>query len=300
MNTTQSNDLRHNISVDDSTGNYLIKIRLNDECKNGHQDFSITATFWEIGKVRSDRNLIMGGCCHDEILKVRPDFQIFVNLHLCDYSGVPIYAVENGFYHLQNGFNKTKVTDENFADEFCKYYRLTPNQFDALRQSENKLRYTLNLQNLGILEQWKAEADKAIAILEDLTNTKFIVDSKKTQFKAPTPEQISEEQEKEKCGYYTPEKIAERKQQAEAEAKAKKYAEIEEEMNKEINKVRKEYEVKKMVLDAGRSLENFIYYAHSNEGRFNWKNYGEAVTKEEFEKFIDAVCASDVTWKLGK
>lgn len=295
-----SNDLRHTISVNDSTGNYSIKIRLNDECKNGHQDFSTTATFWEVGKVRSDKNLITGGCCHEEILKVRPDLQIFVNLHLCDYSGVPMYAVENGFYHLQNGFNSTKVTDNGFADEFCSYYRITPKQFAVLCQSENKLRYALNLQSLGILEQWKAEAYKAIALLEKLTNTKFIVDSKKTQFNAPTPEQVAKEQEKEKNGYYTPEKIAERKQQAEAAAKAKQYADIKAEMNKEIAKARKEYEVKKMVLDAGLTLDNFIYYNHTKQGVFNWKNYGEQVTKQEFEKFLSTVAPSNITWKLGK
>lgn len=66
MNTTTqlpaSNDLRHTIDTKDKDGNSMrIKIRLNDECKNGHQDFAITADVWEKGKPKTDRYCIMGG-----------------------------------------------------------------------------------------------------------------------------------------------------------------------------------------------------------------------------------------------
>ena len=43
METT--NNLTHRINTNDLEGNPLeIDIRLNDECKNGHEDFAITAT----------------------------------------------------------------------------------------------------------------------------------------------------------------------------------------------------------------------------------------------------------------
>lgn len=298
MNTTQSNDLRHNISVDNSTGNYLIKIRLNDECKNGHQDFSITATFWEIGKVRNDRNMVAGGCCHEEILNVRPDLQIFVNLHLCDYSGVPLYAVENGFYHLTNGFNGIPATAPEFASKFCQYYRVTEKQFSELVKCENKLRYAVALDRLGVLNQWKEEANKAIEILENWTEKTFVMDSKKTQYTRPTAEQIAEEDKKHEAGYYSPEKIRERQIMAETEAKQKQYDSIRDDMDSAIDKAKLEYDVKKAVLDAGLSLENFIFYNHTKKGLFNWLDYKKRVQRSEFENFVSSVKIDGVTFEI--
>jgi len=303
MNTTtqatteQSNSLIHTIDTNNSEINMRIKIRLNDECKNGHQDFSITATYWEIGKVRNNHNMIGGGCCHDEILKHRPDLQIFVNLHLCDFTGCPMYAVENGFYHLTNGFNNTKPNEANFKAEFCSYYRITAEQFDILAQSENKLRYAINLQKLGILLQWMDEARQAILLLEQWTGKKFLIDSVKTQYTAPTAEQIADEQAKENAGYYLPSKIQERKDKAIQDAKNAEYSKLIAERDKEIGKANREYEVKKAVLDGGLSLDNFIYYSHSNEGCFNWKNYGEKVTEQQFADFVRNSTLSDITWK---
>lgn len=303
MNTTtqatteQSNSLIHTIDTNNSEFNMRIKIRLNDECKNGHQDFSITATIWEIGKVRNDRNMIAGGCCHDEILKHRPDLQNFVNLHLCDFTGCPMYAVGNGFYHLTNGFNNTKPNETNFKAEFCSYYRITAEQFDILAQSENELRYAINLQKLGILLQWMDEARQAILLLEQWTGKKFLIDSVRTQYTAPTAEQIADEQAKENAGYYLPSKIQERKDKAIQDAKNAEYSKLISERDKEIDKANRGYEVKKAVLDGGLSLDNFIYYTHTNEGCFNWRNYGEKVTEQQFADFVRNSTLSDITWK---
>ena len=299
-NTTtieQSNSLIHTIDINNGKVNMSIKIRLNDKCKNGHQDFSITATYFEIGKPRTEKNMIGGGCCHDEILKYRPDLQIFVNLHLCDFTGCPMYAVENGFYHLTNGFNDTKPNDHNFKTEFCAYYRITAEQFDILAQSENKLRYAINLQKLGILIQWMEEAKHAILLLEQWTGKKFLIDSVKTQYTSPTAEQIADEQTKENEGYYLPSKIQERKEKALQDAKNAEYSKLIAERDKEIAKANREYEVKKAVLDGGLSLDNFIYYSHSNEGCFNWLNYGKKVTEQQFSDFLRNSTFSDITCK---
>lgn len=286
MNTTTqqpaSNDLRCKINTNDTEGNDMtITIRLNDECKNGHQDFAITADVYKKGKPKTDRYFVMGGCCHDEILAVRPDLKIFVDLHLCDYKGIPMHAVENGFYHLREGFNDTKPDSHKFKIEFCDYYRIKPDQFDVLNTSENKLQYALFLQNLGILKQWELQANEAIRQLEKMTGKKFIVDSKRTQYNAPTPEQIEEEKQKQASGYYTPEA----KEQRENEEILKIEAGIDAEWEAKEKEIAIEYSLKKRVLHVGgkKALDNCIYYNHTKTLAFNWKGY-DRISDELFNK----------------
>ena len=115
-----------------------VTIRLNDECKNGHQDFAITGDIYK-GQNKADRNHIAGGCIHEEILKHFPQFAPFVLLHLCDYKGIPAHPTANGFYHLTNGFNKTPINSPKFKAEFCEYYRISAPQFDVLNTSKNTI-----------------------------------------------------------------------------------------------------------------------------------------------------------------
>lgn len=302
MNTTTQqtakNSLLHVIDINNEKANAVIKIRLSDECKNGHQDFAITATFWHPGKARVDAAMISAGCCHEEIIAIRPDLKIFVNLHLCDYTGVPLFAVENGFYHLTNGFNNTRVDSPKFKTDFCEYYRINLKQFDVLAQSENKLRYAINLQKLGILDQWKTEADQAIKLLEEWTGFSFLVDSVKRQYTAPTAQEISEEDAKTEQGYYLLQNIIARKNQSIEDAKQLEYIKILKDRDKEIKKANLEYEVKKAVLDAGLPLDNFIFYNHKNEGHFNWKDYDKKISKKQFQDFLTKVSIENVTFTM--
>lgn len=307
MNTTtatnKTNDLRHTIQTTFKGNPVIIQIRLNDECKNGHQDFSITGTTYrpfEKGdrkdgdwKVFNGKNYTFdsGGCIHETILKARPDLKIFVNLHLCDYEGIPMHAVENGFYHLTNGFNNVKPEQAEFKTKFCEYYRITGNQFNAIKTAKNKLQYALMLQSLGILKQWKEEATAAIDYLESLTGKIFVVDSKRTQFNAPTPEEITAEKEKENAGYYTPEA----EQQREQAKQAGFLAELEADRDKIINKAIEEFEVKKQVLLIGgkKALDNCIYYNHSRTLSFNWRGY-DRLSTEAYNKI-----AAEITLPEG-
>src|SRR5690606_4043709 len=137
-----------NVSTTDSKGNTLdISIRLNDECKNGHQDFAITADGYKKGLPKTERNYLYGGCCHEEILKAKPEFKIFIDLHLCDYAGVPMHPSANGHYHMKEGFNKTKPNTPEFKAEYCEYYRITEVQFDILKTAENQIQFALYLES---------------------------------------------------------------------------------------------------------------------------------------------------------
>lgn len=276
MNTTTqstaSNDLRHTIYTTDANGNSMtIKIRLNDECKNGHQDFAITADIYEKDKPKTDRYCIMGGCCHDEILAAKPELGIFIRLHLCDYKGIPMHAIENGFYHLREGLGNIKPDNQKFKSAFIRYYRITEPQFDILNTSENKVQYATKLMALEVLKQWETQANEAISRLEEMTGKKFLVDSKRTQFNAPTPEQIKEEELKQANGYYTPAAKESRNKEVIEMQKMK----LKNDLDKKTNDLIEEHNIKLQVLVIGgkAALDNCIYYNHIKQLAFNWMGF---------------------------
>lgn len=277
----KTNSLKHNIDINNKQANCIIKIRLNDECKNGHQDFAITGTFWEIGNPRTDRNMTHGGCCHDNILKIKPKLKIFVDLHLCDYLGNPMHATANGCYHLREGFNDKT---EDIKTKFCEYYNVTSEQYDILSTAHNKVHYAILLMELNIPKQWKEKADRAIKLLEEMTGDEFVVDSTKNQFGMPTDEEISDELEKQNNGFYSEEKIAERKQQAITD----EFSKLEKEFHFEAEKVRLKYSSLGEVLRVGgkKAFDNCIYYSHSNEIGLNWRGYGKQLSQDEIDNLI--------------
>lgn len=304
------NELKHTIRTKTKDGNNIeIKIALDDDCKNGHNDFSITASIyqyphWNAGP--RDKYFISGGCCHDDILAARPDLKIFVDLHLADVNGVPMHAIANGFYHLSKGFNNTPPKHPNFKAEYCEYYRLTEDQFDTLSTSEDETIFAYHLSMLGIINHWKKQANEAIAILEEWTGEKFKDNSTRLHKVELDAAKLRRIDLKIKSGFYTPINIKKRADEKAAVAKQKLFDDIKEELHEAIKKHQSEYNVKFCILSAGISLENFIYYTHSNEGSFNWKDYGSRLSKEEFTKFMEFVktytgeLPAEITWKISK
>jgi len=265
----------------------IVKIRLNDECKNGHQNFAITADIYKEGH-RTDRAHICGGCCHEEIVKYFPKFKIFVALHLADFNGAPMYAVENGFYHLKEGFN-SKSSGEEFKREFCEYYRMTPAQFDEIKDSEDSAEFSILLKDLGIIEQWKAEAEAAIKILEGLTGDEFLNDSTRSQYTEPTPENIEGYKRLKSEGYYTIEAKNERAKVAADAKRQKQIKELKESAQGKIDEINIELNVKLHVIESGLGLDNVIYYNHAKELVFNWQNtnYSKMVSENDFNYFVE-------------
>lgn len=297
----QSSDLRYTVTKVAKDGTqFKINIRLNDECKNGHCDFSITGDMWEAGKPKTDRYNLGGGAIGDKIAEAFPEFAIFNRLHLCDAKGNPMYASSNGFHHLKNGFN-SKSTADAFKSEFCEYYRISPLKFDLLKKAEDEANFKYLLYMLDIPAHWEAEAKEAIKILEGLTGKEFVDNSTRYQLEPLSAEETAAMETKIKDGYYTAEKLKER---ADAKAKAefeKKRAEVIAHCEKEVNKELLERDIKLLVLDNGLQIDNFIFYNHTKEGVFNWHENSSLTTQEQFNAFVDAVkdiTPQGVTWKL--
>jgi hypothetical protein len=273
----KTNNLKHRISINNNTTNAVINIRLNDECKNGHQDFAITGTFYEPNKVRSERNLITSGCCHDAILEALPEMSLFVRLHLCDYSGSPTHATANGFYHLKRMGSK----------EFIKYFNISIEQYKQLLTAEDVKHFTYLIKKANIRTTWLKMAKQGIKTLEKLTQNEFLNDSKKSQFIDLTKDEQKEIQQKIRSGFYLPEEIENRKQQAIKDKKEKTIKDLKENAKKEIEKINKKLNVKLYVLSQGYSIENVIYYDHTNKLTFNWLDYKEQIKETEFNYFVE-------------
>ena len=73
-----------------------VKIRFDDQCKNGKNSFSIT------GEVVSRfGKLLAGGCVHDTIAEVFPELAPLIKWHLADPSG-PMHYLSNALHHATN------------------------------------------------------------------------------------------------------------------------------------------------------------------------------------------------------
>jgi hypothetical protein len=123
--------------------------------------FSVTGSLYEAKKPKVDKNLITCGCIHNDILKFYPELKMFVDLHLSDLEGRPMYPIANGFYHLKR--SSKEVTKE--------YLRITDKEYDELNECKDELSFTFMLGSLGIVDRWKEEATTALEELERLCNT---------------------------------------------------------------------------------------------------------------------------------
>ena len=254
METT--NNLKHMISIT-KKANCVISIRLNDECKNGHEDFAITADFWKLESPRTDGNWIMGGCCHEEILKFRPDLKIFVDLHLNDFRGYPMYFIENGFYHLEN----------MPKDKFMKYAKVDETGYELLKKASNKDEYGyLLLNKLENHKIWEDLAKKGIAKLQELTGKVFEskgtrlydIDKYKTlNFPEDWFEDINvQKRRKEKFLYELNEKITN----------------MENKHKRKIEEMQNEFSIKKSLMQLGfLDLSNTRHYFDEREFHINVK-----------------------------
>lgn len=294
---TTTNDIRHSFTVTRGNEKTVIKIRLNDECRNGHEDFSITADIYE--KDGRGRWVdVGGGCCHEHIIKLRPDLKQFETLHLCTWEGVPMHSAANAFYWFA-GFNggleqkyhggsgSSAKTPEECRRIFAEHIHATEEQVAAIvaAQPRSEIELRAVLEDLHFPEQWKSEANAAIATLEGWTGKKFKSTATRGFWEPVSAEQRAEIEKRRAEGYYDPEKAAARDAEKAAAAKAAKVAEIRADLAKSIEKKQRSAQVE--IYMAERyfpQFQNVIYYDHTNELCVNWSSSEKLITLAEFDR----------------
>ena len=158
----KTNKLIKEIKIKKNGFLYNITCCLNDKCNNGHEDFSITYTSYEYknGKWRE-----YGGGCGSELWKElnRPDLKLICDLHLSQFNGVPMLAIDNSYFWLENG----NVTNAQ------KIIRATDEEMEELRYIYNKGDFRTAVVVMGLPNRWKAEALECIKWLQAGTDYEF-------------------------------------------------------------------------------------------------------------------------------
>ena len=257
-------------------------ISLDDDCHNMNSDFSITADVYI--KRRNGRWVwYSGGCQHEIIARRFPELKRFIPLHLCSHDGSPMYPVENGFYHVGNSEKEVSMN----------YLRITESEYDMLFLAKDDIYYFKYLLfHLGIVARWQKEADEFIRFLEEKTGVEWEnpYTHEQERFRLElSNEEKAEVETKISNGYYSEKAIAER-------SEARRIVKIEA-MREEIirkcdeaeQKARNKRDVMLYIIDNGLPTDNVIYYNHTKEVVFNWKDYDKKITQEQFVDFVNSI-----------
>jgi benzoyl-CoA reductase/2-hydroxyglutaryl-CoA dehydratase subunit BcrC/BadD/HgdB len=144
------------------------------------------------------------------------------------------------------------------------------------------------IEDLGIVDRWRAEADAAIKQLEEWTGDEFESAATKGSWKPVSNEVRALVTQRKASGYYSPEAIAARDAEKLAAKKAKKRKQLIDDHDKKIRKTERKLELELFMLD-NFEVSNWIYYDHTNELAVNWTNTEKLVTKEEFDSMEKVV-----------
>ncbi|RWO06327.1 MAG: hypothetical protein EOS07_22070 [Mesorhizobium sp.] len=91
------------------------ELRFDDNCKNGHSTFAITAEIRD-PRMRRDRGIVACGCLHDEIAKTFPELAPLIRWHLVSIDG-PMHYIANTVYMASNRDHFGKLKGEVAATE---------------------------------------------------------------------------------------------------------------------------------------------------------------------------------------
>lgn len=89
---------RKEINRHGSKGTFTVEARHDDQCRNGHNSFAITAEFRRPRANDCDAC----GCMHDEVAEHFPGLAPLIRWHLTSTDG-PMHYIANTVYHVEQG-----------------------------------------------------------------------------------------------------------------------------------------------------------------------------------------------------
>jgi hypothetical protein len=297
----KTNNLTYTFAHNTPRERVTVKASLNDECKNGHSHFSLTCSAEELSRGRWVDSF--GGCAHEEILKLLPDvpeLRLLASVHLSESDGVPMHAFGNAFYwfcgmfadglgnQYHGGSGRDGKSAEKCREILANHLRATPAQIDALiaAQPRNAIEMQYRIEGLGLIEQWKAEADTLRKWLEEKTGNGYDYPKERLSYKPTTPEAAKEIEGLTASGYYLPENVAKRDADKKAAQRRKLIAEALKEADAKREHIAKELALRLCVIDSdNRAAKNVILYPHTNTVTANWSDLEQLCTEAEFNEF---------------
>ena len=281
-----------------------ITASLNDDCKNGHEHFSLT--YEKYIRRFGRRDYIGGGCAKDsDDEDVRRAIRLYgleavERVHLCDMNGVPIHALQNATYWAKQGER----------EYFQRMLRLTEEEAEKAFYVNDELGLYVWLNDHGILTRWKQEANEAIAAIISGRDIEFESAATKPMghlyFNCTvTDGAIRAQRDLFRDGYYAPEKAKERWQRSRLDECLKRIDSRIEIDKQKIEQQQLEIKVEqaiRLVLESHFAefekplvvAENNILYTHKNELTFNWRGYGfDKVTDNDYalvQKYLGPYC----------
>ncbi len=297
----KTNTLRHSFTLIRGNEKTVIKLTLDDDCRNGHEDFSLTADIYE--KTPHGWRDSGGGCCHEHILKIKPELAPFAALHLSTFEGVPMHSASNAWYWFQGAFPEFSVekyhggtgSDGKPPAEcaliFAEHIRATPEEVQEIASQNPRTQDELHaiMEDMGFPDQWSLEAQAAIKQLEEWTGNEFESKATRGRYEPLSAEVRAAIAERKASGYYLPENVAKRDQEAKAAVKAKKLAAIETDYAAKRARLDQDYRIDKWMAETFDKKPNVIWYAHSNELAANWTSTEKLLTRAEFDALTASV-----------
>lgn len=283
------------INYNGATLQFTATFSLDDDCKNGVCDFSITGNAICVkgkrGVCRKD-DYIYGGCCHDEIAKHFPELVPFIPLHCSNEFGQPVYPVENLIFH---------IGQRESIEKLCQGYRVTEKELEVLSNAViDKDFFRYQLFKLGIVDRWKKEADAAISWLEEKTGETF-THTENPKHTLLDDESCRDMEKRVMSGEFTCAAIQAKKEAIHKAWQNEQVAEINAKYEQNCEFINRKHELALWCVE-NVPTQNYSFWAYNGIGyedkpnfqlKLNAYSWKSKITEEEYQAFLEHIQIPD-------
>lgn len=258
-----------------------VEIGLRYIKENGYSYFYAVGDVYELKRAR--KKIISSGCIHEEILKYFPEFKTFVQLHGNSSYGMPMHMISNIKFAIDNNEIDTICCYLGISDVMAKELICWGEEIDYIKYF---------LEENDIIYHLRSKANKAIKLLEELTNDEFenpdvlgLYDY--MPLDNDTKEKIKKLHEN---GYFTMDNVIKRRNDKIREINLKILENKKIKLEKEKREIDNEIKVLEYLCDEGISLNNHDYLRSVNVLAINlYKNRENAMSEDDYNRFLDNV-----------